>query len=489
MKSAEERMYIVDAYLELGTFRAAAERCGTTHKTVRRVVEQWKAGTLGQPRLRPPRTKNTDPVQELIAAKVRATDGRISAKRLLPAARAAGYAGSARNFRRAVAQAKARWRRQRRVFQPWRPSIGEHLVIDWSTKAGLQMFCAIAPWSRWRWVRFAGDQRRETTLRLLGECLEGLGGVPAIVLTDRMGCLKASVVANVVVPHPDYVRFATHFGFRPDFCESYDAPSKGVVERLVGYAADDLVVPAGGWASVEEANQAAIAWCEEVNGQMHSEIAAVPAERLVQERQALRPLPQLRAPLRRGVLRKVDRLSCVRIGSARYSVPVELVGRHVEVIAAETEVIVLLGAEEIARHRLVAPGECSIMDDHYGGRRVRPARQVRPRSAAERAFLGLGEVAERFLRAAAVAGTPRLAAELEAIVALEHDWGRNQLCGALERAVAFRRFRAADVRAILAAGPGAPEPRSQGEALVVNLPAVPVRSLDDYRLERLEATR
>jgi hypothetical protein len=31
------------------------------------------------------------------------------------------------------------------------------------------------------------------------------------VLADRMGCLKGGVVANVVVPTPDYVRFATHY--------------------------------------------------------------------------------------------------------------------------------------------------------------------------------------------------------------------------------------------------------------------------------------
>jgi hypothetical protein len=40
------------------------------------------------------------------------TSGRISAKRLLPAARAAGYAGSDRNFRRLVAEQKQAWRRE-----------------------------------------------------------------------------------------------------------------------------------------------------------------------------------------------------------------------------------------------------------------------------------------------------------------------------------------------------------------------------------------
>ena len=46
--------------------------------------------------------------------------------------------------------------------------------------------------------------------------------MPRTVLADRMGCLKAGVVANVVVPTADYVRFATHYGFRPDFCHGND---------------------------------------------------------------------------------------------------------------------------------------------------------------------------------------------------------------------------------------------------------------------------
>lgn len=63
--------------------------------------------------------KNTDAVVAVIEEKVRATDGRISAKRLLPLARTAGYTGSARNFRRAVAEAKRSGRRRRRVYRPW----------------------------------------------------------------------------------------------------------------------------------------------------------------------------------------------------------------------------------------------------------------------------------------------------------------------------------------------------------------------------------
>lgn len=478
-------MNIVAAYEQVGTYRGAAALCGTTHRTVKRKVLEHLAGeTPGRPR-RPAHPKNTDCVRDLIAQKVKATDGRISAKRLLPVAKAAGYTGSARNFRRAVAEEKAKWKRLRRVFRPWVPTPGEHLVIDYCERDGWFVFCAVLAWSRWRFVRVARDQRAATTMRLLAECFESLGGTPKVVLADRMGCLKGGVVANVVVPTADYVRFATHFGFRPDFCEAADPESKGVAEALCRYVQEDLMIPAGAWASEAEANEACRAWCDEVNANEHSTIAAVPNERLEEERKVLRPLPELRPPLRRGERRRVDKLSTIRIGSARYSVPSELVGRHVEVIASAGEVLIEHEGELVARHVLVAPGEVSIVDEHYGGPRRGPTRAARPRSGAERAFLALGPVAERFLRDAAAAGVTKLGTELGLITSLEAAWGRDALVAALERAVAFRRFKAADVRSILEAGAGVPEVVAEGDALALELPAVPVRSLDAYRIEAI----
>ncbi|MGH2353210.1 MAG: hypothetical protein ACRDJN_16510, partial [Chloroflexota bacterium] len=98
----------------------------------------------------------------------------------------------------------------------------------------------------------------------------------------------------------------------------------------------------------------------------------------------------------------------------------------------------------------------------------------------------LGAPAEQFLRAAAAAGTLRLERELAAIVDLAAVWGREAVVAALERATRFRRFKAADVRAILEAGPGLPTPVRAGRPLVhlaqlaLDLPEVPVRPLSAY---------
>ena len=70
------------AYREVGSYRAAAEICGTTPKTVKRSVEaalKAESGPVpGEVR------HNYDGVADVVAETVARTKGRITAKRLLP---------------------------------------------------------------------------------------------------------------------------------------------------------------------------------------------------------------------------------------------------------------------------------------------------------------------------------------------------------------------------------------------------------------------
>jgi hypothetical protein len=118
-------MSIISAYQRVGTYRGAAAICGTTHKTVKRIIERAEAG--GERPARVPRPAGYEPVRDVVAKAVKDSHGWISAKRLLPRARAAGYEGSGRNFRRLVAQERRAWRREHckgRRPGVWSP--GEH---------------------------------------------------------------------------------------------------------------------------------------------------------------------------------------------------------------------------------------------------------------------------------------------------------------------------------------------------------------------------
>jgi transposase len=491
MLTARKTMDVVAAFRDVGTYRGAAEICGVDPKTVKRKVLAHEAGRLDEERAaRAPVPRNTDVARALVAQRVAATRAKISAKRLLVEARAVGYTGSARNFRRLVAAEKKKWRtangRQRRPAV-WTP--GDTVVIDWGTLpgTGIHVFCAVLAWSRIRFVRYARDETAATTFAMLAECFEALGGVPAKVLADRMGCLKAGTVAGVVIPTPDYVRFATHYGFSPDFCHPADPASKGIVENLVGYAKRDVPTPDTD-SDLACWNEAAAEWCAERNGIEHSETCAVPDDRLAVEAGLLRPLPSARPRIGRCEIRKVDKLSTIRVASARYSVPSVLVGDRVEAVTYDGVVRVYRTdtGELVATHDQLGPGESSILDEHYPTPRKPPSRGPRARTETERAFLALGEHADAFIRAGAAAGMTMLPKEIEVIVAeLLPAHGEDAVTRALERAVRFSRFRADDVRSILAIGPAAPEPVDAGDQVVVDLPVVEQRGLDAYRIEGL----
>jgi hypothetical protein len=99
-----------------------------------------------------------------------------------------------------------------------------------------------------------------------------------------------------------------------------------MVENLCGYVQTDLLVGAAEpeWPTLEDGNAAARGGVE-VNAELHSEGGA--GERLVSEREVLRPLPSGRPPLRAAATRTVDKRGSVRFGSG--STCAEVVGRRV----------------------------------------------------------------------------------------------------------------------------------------------------------------
>ena len=165
--------------------------------------------------------------------------------------------------------------------------------------------------------------------------------------------------------------------------------------------------------------------------------------------------------------------------------PQRLVGESVEVVAHEAKVVISHGGDEVVRHDPVGPGEVAFGD--LADPQRRPTRGIRPRTAAEIAFLGLGPTAETFLRTAAAAGTLRLEHELTAIVELVAVWSRERgdhsarSRHALPSLQSQRRARHPGGWARRA------DARRAGQQLTLELPEVPVRSLSAYAVRAVSA--
>lgn len=492
MRTGREQVEMIALYEELGSYRAVAAIVGCDHKTVKRYVEL--AGAQGQLAPVRHRARVTDPHAELIRSRIEKAQGKITAKRLLRVLRAAGYQGSARSLRRAVAAEKAAYRRRMaaegRVYRPWVSDPGEWLLCDWGsagkvpTPAGprsLSFFASVLGYSRHRQLTFTCSERFPALAIGLASNLEQIGGVPAKVLFDNPRTVTVGDVAGAHVLNPDLVRFASHYRFSPRTTEYYDPESKGKVEATVRFTKSDLI-PAEGFGSLDEANEAGREWCRRVNSEPHSETRRAPDELLEAERSLFRRLPGSRPPLACGEERKVDRLATIRYASARYSVPHRLVGETVRALATDRELVVTHRGVPVAQHELLGPGGVSVADEHYPTPPPSGVRALRPRTEPERAFLALGPEAEAYLRAGAAAGIARLHERIDEALQIAAIRGEAQARAALARAERFGRFERGDLEAICGAL-GATPPERPGKAAplgLVGLPEVPGRPISAY---------
>ena len=170
-----------------------------------------------------------------------------------------------------------------------------------------------------------------------------------VVLADRMGCLKGGVVANRVVPTAEYVRFATHYRFRPDFCEAADPESKGIVERRNGFF-ETSFMPGRHFESPDDFNAQFTDWLSTANTRTVRTIKARPVDLLPADTEAMLALPPavLHLGWRNHV--RLGRDYYVRVDTCDYSVDPRAIGVQVDVAADLDTVRVRHGGRLVAEH-------------------------------------------------------------------------------------------------------------------------------------------
>jgi transposase len=353
-KSDREIMEILEAFDVTGVAFSAASLCDASAKTVARYAQ---ARDLGRPAEKPaPRPKLIDPFLEKIEEWVDKSKGKVRAdiahERLVPM----GFTGTERTTRRAVAVAKARWRAgNARTYRPWITEPGLWVQWDWGKgpvvpgpdgkSRDTVLFCAWLAWSRFRVVLPVWDRTLPTLISCLDAMLRIIGGVPVYALTDNEKTVTVDHVAGVPVRHPEIVAVGRHYGMTVHTCVPYDPESKGGSESTVKIAKADLVPTDAnlleGYKSFAELAAACRRVCAEVNGRVHRETCAVPAERLVIERGRLHRLPDAPHTAALGTTRRVGTDQTIRFGSVRYSTPPGLVDAEVRARADGDELVVV----------------------------------------------------------------------------------------------------------------------------------------------------
>src|SRR5216683_5445393 len=305
-KSDREIMEILEAFDATGGAHSAAQLAGADPKTVRRYAQ---ARDLGRPVAGPVlRPKLIDPFVDKAEEWVERSKGKVRADKVHERLVTMGFAGDERTTRRAVAEAKARWRAGPcRAYRPWITEPGLWLQWDWGKGPPVPgpggalrdtlLFCAWLAWSRFRVVLPVWDRTLPTLIACLDATLRRIGGAPVYALTDNEKTVTVEHVAGVPVRHPEMVAVGRHYGMTVHTCVPDDPESKGGSEATVRVAKADLVPTEvnlrEAYGSFAELAQACEQFCEVVNGRVHRETCAVPAQRLEAERSRLHPLPDM----------------------------------------------------------------------------------------------------------------------------------------------------------------------------------------------------
>jgi hypothetical protein len=164
---------------------------------------------------------------------------------------------------------------------------------------------------------------------------------------DREGCLHAGSGR----PTDVYAGFCGRLPVDWYFCGPGDAPAKGCVERLQGYLETNFE-PGRRFANELDFQLQLDAWFERANGRTHKTLRARPLDRLAEEREVMRPLPDGQPDVDRRWVTRVPPDPHLRFDTNDYSLDPNLVGRRVEIRAGQREItaVALDTGELAARH-------------------------------------------------------------------------------------------------------------------------------------------
>jgi hypothetical protein len=217
-------------------------------------------------------------------------------------------------------------------------------------KRRVQTASAVLCYSRMLFFQCYPTFQRFDCKVFLTEALRYMGGAAKRVMIDNTHVVVLRGSGRDMVPVPEMAAFGERFGFEFVAHAIGNANRSGRVERPFSFIEGNFLAGRA-FSSWEDLNQRAREWCDKVTSTYKKHIRAVPRELFAVERLHLKPLPAWIPEVYRLYQRMVDIEGYVALHSNRYSVPVEWIGRRVEVRETKSKIEIQLDARRLVTHR------------------------------------------------------------------------------------------------------------------------------------------
>jgi transposase len=223
-------------------------------------------------------------------------------------------------------------------------------------KRKVQTASAVLCYSRMLFFQCYPTFQRFDCKMFLTDALRYFCGTCQRVMIDNTHVVVLRGTGREMIPVPEMAAFAERFGFRFVAHELGHANRSARVERPFWFIERNYLAGRT-FASWEDLNQQARQWCDKVNGTYKKHIRAVPRELFALERLHLKPLPSWIPEVYRLHQRLVDVEGYIAVRTNRYSVPLEWIGRRVEVRESRDKIEIQLDARRLVTHRRMAEAE------------------------------------------------------------------------------------------------------------------------------------
>jgi hypothetical protein len=223
-------------------------------------------------------------------------------------------------------------------------------------KRKVQTASAVLCYSRMLFFQCYPTFRRFDCKVFLTDAVRYFSGATTRVMIDNTHVVVLRGTGREMIPVPEMEAFGERFGFRFVAHELGHANRSARVERPFSFIEGNFLAGRT-FASWEDLNQQARQWCDKVNSTYKKHLRAVPRELFAMERLHLKPLPAWIPEVYRLHQRLVDIEGYVALNSNRYSVPLEWIGRRVEVRETRDKIEIQLDARRLVTHRRIAEAE------------------------------------------------------------------------------------------------------------------------------------
>ena len=223
-------------------------------------------------------------------------------------------------------------------------------------KRKVQTASAVLCYSRMLFFQCSPTFQRFDCKVFLTAALGYFAGAPGRVMIDNTHVVVLRGTGREMVPVPEMAAFAERFGFHFVAHAIGDANRSARVERPFSFIENNFLAGRT-FASWEDLNQQARQWCDKVNSTYKKHLRAVPRELFAVERLHLQPLPAWIPEVYRLHPRLVDIEGYVALHTNRYSVPLDWIGRRVEVRETQDKIEIQLDPRHLVTHRRIAEAE------------------------------------------------------------------------------------------------------------------------------------